>query len=362
MRILILNQYLPPDESPTARLAGDVAELLRQRGHEVRCLGTARPYQPGGGGLIRWARDIGAWLELLVRALRESPRPESILAFSSPPCLLVAAALAARWHRAHLWHWAMDVYPQTAVALGVLPGWLAAPLAGAMHAAYRACARLVALDEDMAAILRQSGAKVSGVVPPWPPDWPAPEAVQRPEGVPAEARIWMYSGNLGRAHEIETLLLAQHCLEARGAPWWLVIQGAGAGWKSGRQRSRELGLRQCQWRPYAPEAEAAARLAAADVLVATRRPELRGLLWPSKLAVALPVPRRVVWIGDKDSAVARTVQDRPGSAVLEPTEAERLADWLMTLPDGPLPAIPPDALTITRDAAQNRWYAVMLGD
>ncbi len=47
----------------------------------------------------------------------------------------------------------------------------------------------------------------------------------------------------------------------------------------------------CDWRPYVPEDQLPASLLAADVLAVTQKPETRGLLWPSKLALVTSLPR-----------------------------------------------------------------------
>jgi hypothetical protein len=250
----------------------------------------------------------------------------------------------------------MDVYPETAVALGALPAWGAVPFSAAMRAAYARCAVVVALDEDMAEVLRARGASRVAVAPPWPPDWPAPQRPLRPESVPAGARLWMYSGNLGRAHEGGVLLAAQRRLEAQGLPWWLVVQGGGVGWSGLRAEAERMGLSQCLFLPYASEEEAPTRLAAAEVLVVTRRPEVRGLLWPSKLSVALAWPRRIAWIGEVDSAAARAVAGHAGSVAFAAGDAEGLARWLGSLPAEALPAIPGDALERARRDGMAQWW------
>lgn len=355
MKVLILNRFVPPDPSPTARLAGDLAGLFRARGHEVLLPGGGVAYQAGGSGAGRLAGEMAAWVRLAGRALG-GPRPDLIVSFSSPACLPVAAALAARWRRVRHVHWAMDVYPETAVALGVLPAAAAAPFAAAMRAAYARCAPVLALDADMAEVLAARGAGRVAVAAPWPPDWPAPRSPLPPEGAPAGARLWMYSGNLGRAHDGGVLLAAQQRLEAAGHPWWLVVQGGGAGWAGLKAEAGRLGLGQCLFRPYAAEEEAPARLAAAEVLVVTRRPEVRGLLWPSKLAVALAWPRRIAWMGEVDSAAARAVRGHAGSAAFAAGDAAGLADWLASLPPGVPAPIPGDALDRARRDGMAQWW------
>jgi len=359
VNVLILNQFVPPDASPTARLAGDLAALCHARGHRAVLAGAGQSYQTGARGWRRLAGEAAAWAAL-DRAACAAERPDCIIALSSPPCLLAAAARAARRHRARLVHWAMDLYPETAVALGVLPRAAAPPFAFLMRRAYQSCARVIALDADMAERLGRAGAPPPAIVPPWPPDWEEPSAFLRPAGAPPEARLWMYSGNLGRAHEAAVLIEAQQRLEARGTAWWLVVQGGGAGWEAARAAAR--GLRQCLFLPHASEAEAPARLAAAEVLAVTRRPAARGLLWPSKLAAALAWPRRIAWIGDTDSAAAAQVRHHPGSMAFASGDAPALADWLCALPPAPLPPLPSGALRRARAEGMERWWSAALAE
>ncbi len=44
-RFLFLNQFVPPDPAPTARLLGDVGDVLRRRGHEIVFVGDRSDYR-----------------------------------------------------------------------------------------------------------------------------------------------------------------------------------------------------------------------------------------------------------------------------------------------------------------------------
>ena len=104
MRLLFLNQYGPPDSPPTARLLGELAEFLRARGHSVEILSQSQTYQgrpARGGGRLR--RELTALLSILRAGWKSrNPRPDVILALSSPPGLPVVGALLAWRHRARL--------------------------------------------------------------------------------------------------------------------------------------------------------------------------------------------------------------------------------------------------------------------
>ena len=177
-----------------------------------------------------------------------------------------------------------------------------------MTGAYRSCDTLIALDPDMAAALALHGPKAElQVQAPWP------EAIQAPPEPPATGRrpefVWLYSGNLGRAHEWRTLLDAQKQLELEGEDLEievnLIFQGGGAERAPAMAYAAQIGLSRCSWQPYVDDEQLPATLLNADCLIATQKPETLGFLWPSKLALAVHLHRPILWIGPADAAVAR---------------------------------------------------------
>lgn len=295
----------------------------------------------GGGADYRGAktlfgsralREAVSLIRLFFRSVCVS-RADVIVCLTSPPLVPVVARWARLRHRkARLVHWAMDLYPDVAVALGeVREGSLLHRLTGSlMGETYRACDRIIVLDEDMAARVRLHGAE-SEVLAPWPPpvggseeEWPRREHAERADF------IWLYSGNLGRAHEWETLLEAQALLERDGLKIDLVFQGGGTEREAALARAQELGLRRCHWQPYAGEEDLVPSLLAADCLIATQRPETSGCLWPSKLALALQLERPLVWVGAPDGAVGRRLRDE-GHFCFAPGDATGLAAGIADL-------------------------------
>lgn len=327
-----MNQFLPPDPAPTARLLGEVAEELAKRGHEVAFAGERAGYR--GGKTLFGSRSLREGLALLRLWWKTvtAPRCDAIVFLTSPPLLPVAVRAAGFRHAgAKRIHWAMDLYPDVAVALGeVREGSLLHRItARAMRKAYEACDLVVALDDDMADRIGPERVRIE-TLPPWPPAVTVPPANAAAGGGPF---VWLYSGNLGRAHEWRTLLEAQRELEAEGAMIDLVFQGGGAETEPARRVAEEFGLRRCHWRDYAPEEELLPSLLAADALVVTQRPETAGCLWPSKLALALRLDRPVLWVGATDGGIAGTVR-AAGHAVVAPGGVDELANEVRRLARG----------------------------
>ncbi len=326
MRVLFLNQYFPPDPAPTGILLRELADDLAARGHSVDFVAAREEYrgtQKKGG---RTRREMIALFRMLLAGMGR-PRADVVIAGSSPPCLSFVAGLVALWHRAAAVHWIMDLYPEIAVELGeISDGALSRNVTRAMGWAYRRAAKVLVLDEDMAARLRKCGVEPAIVRP-----WLFASVLARPVPViePTAPWTWIYSGNLGRAHEWETLLAAQVIIEQRDAEVRLLFQGGGPSWPAARERANQLGLKRCGWQPYADEADLPASLLRAQVCAVTQIPATRGCLWPSKLGLVRTLPRPLLWIGPVDGAIARELRDVPHAGIFEPGDAEAVAGWLL---------------------------------
>ncbi len=338
--------------------------MLRARGHEVRFADAGGDYQKRRHrGAKRWLQEAWSLVRLAWVALFGS-RPRVIVCFSSPPCVLVVGALAAVRHRARLLHWVMDLYPEIALELGEVPVVAGRLMAPVMNLAYRRCERIVVLDRDMGERLRRRGFEAE-VMPPWYPgglpEVPGEVAVSG-EGF-GRVRVWLYSGNLGRAHEWRTLLEAQRKLEEEsgGAGWRLVFQGGGPQFEAARRAAVEMGLKGCEFRGYVPREQLVRSLLAADVLIATQNPLTCGCLWPSKLVLAMWLPRPVLWVGPTSSSVAEMLRARPGNGVFEPGAAVDIAGWLAALSMEPADAASKTAAADPMQAGLEQWLAWIEG-
>jgi colanic acid biosynthesis glycosyl transferase WcaI len=343
LKFLFLNQYGPPDPSPTARILAELADFLRARGDSVTIVSYQQEYHGRPPrGVRRLLREVRSLLFIFRRALSVEQRPDIVLALSSPPCLLPLGRVIASRYKVPLAHWAMDLYPELAHNLGELKsGLIYRLLTRIMEWGYRGAQLVVALDEDMASHLRRSYAIAPVVLPPWPAKSILISQQKIASPTPVAARpltsdapfvwTWLYSGNLGRAHEWEPLLDIQYELERRRLPIRLLFQGGGAMWPAAQARAKALGLDRCVWNGYVPEAESFATLQASALVIVTQRREAQGLLWPSKLSRIIPLNKPLLWVGPIKGAIARSLTTRPFTGCFEPETTMITADWIEQL-------------------------------
>jgi glycosyltransferase involved in cell wall biosynthesis len=303
-RVVFVNRYFHPDHSATSQIASDLAFHLAARGWDVAAITSGQRYDDprarlrssvvkgvqiervwstrfGRAGLAGRAIDyLSFYASALVAMLRH--RGAVIVAMTDPPLTSVLAAVVSK----RVVNWVQDLFPEVAESLGIRAPRLLRRLRDWSLARARAN---VVLGDLMAArvpkaVLIHNFADAD--LAPQP----------RPAG---DAFVVGYSGNLGRAHEFETIAGAMERLPdvrflftGGGAQLDAVKRAAGAN---------------ATFRPYAPREELSASLSAADAHLVSLRPALEGLIVPSKFYGVLAVGRPVLFVGAPDGELARII-------------------------------------------------------
>jgi glycosyltransferase involved in cell wall biosynthesis len=82
---------------------------------------------------------------------------------------------------------------------------------------------------------------------------------------------------------------------------------------------------------YAPRERLSESLSAADAHLVTLRPDLEGLIVPSKFYGVLAVARPVLFVGALDGELARIIRSHDCGIVIEPGDSEGLARGIREL-------------------------------
>lgn len=347
-KIIFVNRYFHPDHSATSQILADLAFDLAARGRRVHVIASRQTYDEPGAMLPR-SEEIGGvridrvattrrgrgrlagraadyasfYISAAAKAWRIARRGDVIVAKTDPPLLSVPLGRVAALRRATLVNWLQDLYPEIAAALGVgMPAWQTRLLQRARNRSLLRASKNVAIGDDMRARLAAAGVpeETLEIIPNWTDD----EAVRpvAPERNPLrkawglEGRFVVgYSGNLGRAHEFETVLAAAELLRAEEDIRFLVV-GGGHRYGELRQEAAKRGLTGFVFQDYQPRERLAESLSVPDVHWLSLKPVLDGLLLPSKFYGIGAAGRPMIVIGSPGSEFARLVREhRCGEAV-----------------------------------------------
>jgi colanic acid biosynthesis glycosyl transferase WcaI len=328
--ICAMPQHLPHGSRPPA---GEE----RAGVHIYRCRATALNKD---NLLLRLANAATQTLSLAWAALRRVQRGDAVLVVTNPPTLPFLVALVCAHKQAPCILLIHDLYPEAAVAAGVLKDgcWAVRIIRCCHRALYRRVARIVVLGRDVQE-------RVRALVPEQPervaviPNWAEPDAI-RPCGrdetqLVRELNlcgkfIVEYAGNMARVNDLETLLRCAEQLRDRSEIHFLLL-GAGARRRWVEEQVAGRGLTNVSLVAARPRREQADFLNACDVGVVALCRGMYGVSVPSRTYNIMAAGRPVLAIVEHGSEIARMVEEEGAGWVVPPGDAEQLAQKIQAL-------------------------------
>jgi glycosyltransferase involved in cell wall biosynthesis len=375
MRVVFLNRYFHPDYSPTSVLLSDLAFGLSQRGIKVTVITSRLRYEDGDpllphheliqgvdvhrvwsskrgrSVLLGRSLDYGSfYLTAAWRLWRLTHPNDTIVAKTDPPLLSVMAALIARLRGARLVNWLQDIFPEVAEALGVGGGFGSAAfrLLGPLNkwSLHRAHANVV-VGTKMAEHLEAKGIarEKIRIIPNWSdgaligPIAAAQNELRKSWGL-NDRFVVGYAGNLGRAHDVATIIEAMTLLHERaiGSPLHdvarrisFVFVGGGVQLPTLEQEMLQRRLTNVQTHSYQPRERLAETLGVADVHLVSLNAKLEGLIVPSKFYGIAAAGRPTIFIGATEGEIARLINETRCGFTVAPGDGKALVDRILQL-------------------------------
>lgn len=350
-RLIFANRFYAPDHSATAQMLTDVAEGLAARGWNVTALTSrlsyddpAASYPPeeirdgvqvqriattrfGRSNLVGRAADyLSFYAASFFRLLKIARKGDIVIIKTDPPLLSVPLGFAARLKGAKRINWLQDIFPETAAELGV--GFAKGPagkvLAAIRNHSLKQADLNVVIGPRMGERVRNTGANPSRIteiqnfcddeaIRPVPPDQ---NPLRAAWGYTDNDFVVGYSGNLGRAHDLDTFLGAAEHLRDQPDIKFLFI-GGGHLRRQLDDEARKRNLTSIHTRPYQPRDQLSLSLSVPDLHWVSLQPRLEGLILPSKLYGIAAAGRPLIMVGDPDGDIARMVRKHDfGAAVM----------------------------------------------
>jgi colanic acid biosynthesis glycosyl transferase WcaI len=367
-RLIFINRYFHPDQSATSRLLSDLAFALADGGHDILILTSQQRYDDPDArlpareirGKLKVHRLAGTrfgrinllgrvidylsfYVSMAVTLLKLARAGDTIVAMTDPPILSLFTAPIARLKGCRIINWLQDLYPEVALAAGTpfLRPTVAKLIKAFRDRSLRAADCNIVIATAMAERVSTLHVKKDHirVIHNWVDDHalspiPAHENPLRRAWALEDKFVVGYSGNLGRVHDIDTILLAS--AELVDCQIVFLCIGGGAQYDALKETVGRRGLTQLfRFMPYQSEIDLPYSLSAADVHWLSHKPEFEGLVFPSKFYGIAAVGRPIVAITSRQSELAKLVSQYQCGLVIEQGDGKTLALELKRLKAAP---------------------------
>jgi glycosyltransferase involved in cell wall biosynthesis len=362
-KVIVLYHYFYPDDVVSARHFDQLCQELVSRGWQVEampsnrgCRDESRVYprredwngiairrvwrprlrQSGTlGRIVNATWMIASWSARI--GLRSRQRLPDVLIVGTDPIFSVLTAWFVRRLRpqVRVAHWCYDLHPEASIAEGTVKAesLLVRLLKGWLRAAYQSCDLVADLGSCMRSRLaeyRPKGRQVTLV--PWalaePREALAADPQSRKDLFGEAALGLLYSGNFGRAHAYQDFLELARLLRGESIQFSFAVRGNQVDELRSAVGPDDQNI---SFAGFAPEAELARRLGAADIHLVSLRPNWSGVVVPSKFFGCLAAGRPVLFAGERTTAIARWIEEFKVGWVLDRDSLPRLAEELRHL-------------------------------
>ncbi|MBM4168825.1 MAG: glycosyltransferase family 4 protein [Ignavibacteria bacterium] len=359
-RICIFTEHYYPDESATGYILTRIAEgicaqfhvqvftkhlgrgvepssgnhHIRNQVHVQRCRGTHLDKNRVANRIVN---IITLSLAMFWRGVFEVRRDDVVLAVTNPPTMPFVVMMVCLVKRARYVLLIHDVYPDVLVATSLIrSGDLLARLLDWLSSLnYRNAVGVIVLGRDMKERVLRKTTEIRDrihLIPNWADTGeiaPAGKTENRllKEHALCDKFVVQYSGNMGRTHDLETLLGAATMLSNDANIHFLVL-GAGAKRKSFEDAVRSAGLKNVTILHPEARDHLDVLLAACDIAIIPFIGGMSGISVPSRMYNIMAAGRPILAVADEDSELGLVVREEEIGWVVPTAQPRRLAETI----------------------------------
>lgn len=358
-KIIFINRYFYPDYSATSQMLSDlVFGIVDKVGNkEIHTVTSRQQYDDASSGLPEeemvnnihihrvWTSSFGRqnlvgrvidyisfYFSSTFKLMKLTHKGDLLVAKTDPPLISVFAAFVANIKKAELINWLQDLFPEVAAELGVklVQGLPHRMLRAIRNKALKWAKMNVVIGDLMAEKLLREGIKKENIIVIH--NWADGEQIKpvhhednllKKQWGLEDKFVIGYSGNVGRSHDFSTILEAADKLKNSPGIIFLFI-GGGAQLPEIKETCRVNGLDNVVFKPYQPREKLDESLSVSDVHLISLKPELEGLIVPSKFYGILAAGRPVIFIGDKEGEISAIIQQNNCGQIVEQYDCDQL--------------------------------------
>jgi len=367
--IVFVEQFYYPEGWGGAQIPLDITTRLAETGRAITVLCGMDQYVPVQGRLPSDPRGAGVKIRYVPRCwvyrgsrkgaivqlwfclaavvmLLTRRRPSMLMVQTNPPLVVVAMSLVASIFRCPLIIIAQDLYPEVMIAHGMFAkrSLLGRILATVFSLAYGRARSVVSLGPKMTVRLLDKRVPVGRICEI--SNWATGDLGVIRGSANFLTQKWgltgkfvlLYSGNMGVAHDWDTVLRAIASARYALSNLRLIIVGQGGRITQAAQLTKDLGLTDLvQFKPPVSFELMPQTLGIADLALVTLLPGFEGLVVPSKLLGHMARGVASLYIGPSDSDIAQLIEKSRGGVMVCNGEIARLGSLLIDLANDPSP-------------------------
>jgi len=371
MKIIFIVAIYPPEREPSAVMAKEIAEHLRDLGHDVTII-CPFPNRPKGKIFPEFRRSpkqvfdengvkvirVGTWLLGPDRKLRDRIMEGFSFGLSSSVALLLdgpcdvllleswpifgqlPAVLTAKSFGIPVVNYIKDIYPDAAIAAGIVAkSSISARILEKLDSLIcNICVQNVLISEGMEDIYtKKRGMLKDKFTICW--DWldlsemkpiNAGDSWRREMGLSPEDFVCMYAGTFGLASGVSTLLDVADLVREREQ---IKIVCIGDGVLREKLQREKIRRNLCNFLvlPFQPRERVPEVQCSADVMILTSSPEMGSSSIPSKFITYLAIGNPTICAVARTSDIGRTVEENDIGRVVKPGVPNELAAAILEL-------------------------------
>ena len=361
-RLVFVHSYFYPDNSGGSQMLCDLSFCLSSNTFDVSVIASRKMrYEYNNAPLNQeiingvhvyrvWSSNLGRKrninrvvdyitleISLMMKIFQIVKAGDIVILLSEPPLLNIFAYPLIRLKKGVVTNWVHDLFPEVAVSAGLFSkkSFINRLITKLRNYIFKRADQNIVIGNRMFDYLVNIGVSYKNItkIENWSDGraiYPVPHNdnhLRKDWGLEGKFVIG-YSGNLGRVHDISTILAVIWKLRFNTNILFLFI-GAGVGLKRIKKYVEEKNLNNVMFKPFQSRDLLSMSLSVADIHWLTLNPNMEGFIVPSKFYGILAASKPVFFIGDTDGEIARDIKKIGCGSSFEIGDIDKLENFII---------------------------------
>jgi colanic acid biosynthesis glycosyl transferase WcaI len=367
-KLVFVHSYFYPDNSAGSQMLSDLSFCLHSNSFDVSVIASRKMRYDYDNSLLNqeiingvhvyrvWSSNLGRnrniyrvfdyvtlEISLIIKIFQIVKAGDIVILLSEPPLLNIFAYPFIRFKKGVVTNWVHDLFPEVAVSAGLFSkkSLINRLIIKLRNYVFKSADQNIVIGNRMFDYLVNIGESYKNITKI--ENWSDGRAIHpvthndnhlRKEWGLEGKFVIGYSGNLGRAHDISTILAVIWKLRFNTNILFLFI-GDGVGLNRIKKYVNEKNLNNVVFKPFQNRDLLSMSLCVPDIHWLTLNPNMEGFVVPSKFYGILAASKPAIFIGDTDGEIARDIKRINCGNSFEIGDIDKLESFILQCADDP---------------------------